>query len=204
MKNEFLYTKFIRSVTLIFFGLVLGSSAYGQLIITPRISATTLQYDFCNPGRICPKRNYNLGLGLHTSYPLYKELSVTGGINYYIGKISRTERLRTLEFRYFDIKLGLENKIFGDNTSVGAGFHMEVLYDINDFDNNNATRKFSHQKQYGFQFSVSHQIKKIELYFDAYFSLGDKLARPRFRVNSTKRTYYQIGIGLPLQLKQSK
>jgi hypothetical protein len=105
-----------------------------------------------------------------------------------------------LEFRHFDIKIGIENSIFNERTKVGVGLQLEIMYSLRDIDNR--TNQFvypSMQNYYGFELTARHQLKNnIELFFDAFFNLN---LPNKNSVVLLYHTNFQVGIGYPLKLK---
>ena len=96
------------------------------------------------------------------------------GINFYTNKAEYQDEIRTqenLEFRHFDIKVGLENSIFTDRTAIGIGLQLEYMYDLK-IKVNRDTNEYTNlpiQHYLGFELTSRHRIKKIEIFLDAFF-----------------------------------
>jgi len=187
---------------------MLSSTIFSQVHVTPRLSYNWANYRvfdcFQTP---CPNSRSNIGLGLNASRNVYKELSIVSGINFYAKTITyvnpdrvgfTNQRLEDIQFRHFDIKLGIENSIFNENTTVGIGIQMELMYGIKDVDNiTGIVEEFPSKYYFGFELTTSHKIKKFELFFDAFFNIN---TAKRNRIILLYHTNFQFGIGYPISL----
>ncbi len=194
----------LRDVLLICFSVMISHSLYGQISLTPRLSYNWANYrvNACHTDG-CPNTRSNIGIGLNAYNKLYKDLNLVAGINFYTNKVSYPDggfSVGDLEFRHFDIKIGIENSIFNERTKVGVGLQLEIMYSLRDIDNR--TNQFvypSMQNYYGFELTARHQLKNnIELFFDAFFNLN---LPNKNSVVLLYHTNFQVGIGYPLKLK---
>jgi|GEM_PF-2419205 len=183
--------------------------ASSQISLTPRLSYNWANYRaFDCFQTACPNSRSNLGLGLNASRNVYKELSIVSGINFYTNKVDYQQEtsvnpgIQNYQFRHFDFKLGVENKIFGNKTAIGIGLQMEVMYDIMDLDfRSGEFIEYPNASYFGFELTTSHKIGKLEFFFDSFFNIN---SITRGRVSFLYHTTFQFGLGYPLSFGISK
>ena len=164
----------LRHTVLLCVGFMVSFSLSSQITITPRVGYTSNQYRItCPLLSECNGRSKSFSVGLHNSYNMYKELSVVADVNFYIDKLYFSRLGPDFNFNYYDFKIGLSNNIFNDKTAYGIGLQMEILYNIEGTRNGTLT-EFENESQYGIEFSVSHTVGKVELFFDLYYNLSFK------------------------------
>ena len=199
-----LMSSLLRYSLMLYLAMMISHSLYSQISLTPRLSYNWANYrvNACHTDG-CPNTRSNIGIGLNAYNKLYKDLNLVAGINFYTNKVSYPDggfSVGDLEFRHFDIKIGIENSIFNERTKVGVGLQLEIMYSLRDIDNR--TNQFvypSMQNYYGFELTARHQLKNnIELFFDAFFNLN---LPNKNSVVLLYHTNFQVGIGYPLKLK---
>jgi len=181
-------------------------SLSSQITLTPRVS-----YNWANYRQVgcldnkCNNSRSNIGIGFNASRLLYKDLGIVSGINFYTNKVVYPNRITAeddLEFKHFDIKIGIENSIFSDKTSVGIGLQFEYIFDLKDrINSRNEVIIFPNQSYFGFELTTRHNIKKFEVFFDAFFNLNVSQGTG---IVFFYHTNFQFGIGYTLGIDNSR
>lgn len=167
----------LRLTLLLCMGIMMSFSLSGQITFAPRVSYNWANYrqPECMNNK-CTNSRGNLGIGLNLNRKIYKDLSIVSGINFYSNKVIYPNRITAEddeEFKHFDFKIGIENSIFSDNTSVGIGLQLEYMFDLKDkINSRNEVITYPDQSYLGFELTTSHKINKVELFFDAFFNLN--------------------------------
>jgi len=176
-------------------------SLYGQVTLTPRVSYNWANYRANDCFTLsCPNSRSNLAIGLNVSSGIFKDANAVAGVNFYLNKVTYSgdnSRVNNIEFNHFDIKLGIENKIFSNRTLVGVGVQAEFIFNAKDLNRvTNEIINFPNHSYMGIEFSMSHRFNKFELFFDAFYNFSvPNLSILLYHHN------FQVGIGYPINVK---
>lgn len=195
-----------RYFLLLSISVMMSFSISAQFTWTPRVSYNWANYTVneCFFLGCSGSKSSNIGIGVNVSRPINKRIGILSGINLYTHKVSFFNNSETSEtsFRHFDVKFGMENTIFNENTFVGVGLQLEVMHDIERRNpSNNEIESLQNQFYYGFELTTRHRLKNIDLFFDAFFNLN---VPNRNSIVLLYHTSFQVGIGYPINAKKSK